>query len=840
MKKIIIKIITILLAFFAGIYYMGFLYNKGNLDMTSHMAEATLPVLYFSYDDQLTDPVYGYTKSIDPSCLRDGILPLDEDRTLQLLFETYNTKIKAVTFEVRSADTERLIQNGEPENLTKSGQSVEGTVKIKDLLEDGQEYLLILHVDLENREDVQYFVRVKNSSYHLVEDCLAFALDFHNATLDPDNDYPITQYLETDVGRTENSFSVIDIQSRYKNVVWSGMNVTETVKPTVTFQELEDDTVSLQLSYEVGRQNENDETEDYRVLDYFRLRKTNLRMYLLDYERTTERIFRADDTSFGTQSINLGIQWKDVEYLCNEEGSVVNFVVSDELWSFDIAQNKLSKVFSFKDGDDQRGLHDEFQIRLINIEDSGSMDFMVTGYMNRGRHEGETGAAVMRYDSLTNTTEELLFIESDQCYGILSRTAGELSYISYDDKMYLSYGETIYSIDLNAKTVETLTEELESDNYVISKAGDMIAWRHGDDLYASTRITTMDMKTGVRKTYTASEGELLRPLGFSGEDFLYGICRESDVSEDFAGNTLFPMYEVCIVNSKGENIRTFDYLSKNKYVLAAELENNRIRLSCVEKTGEGAYQEALPEAITSNEEETTGNIVLAENVDPAKKLEWSFEFQGQAQGKRKEILPKQVLFEDQRTIALEETANMEYHAYGRGRIQGVYGELREAVKAAYETMGAVTDAEGAVVWKRGGRKTRSLLELSGGCEPVNANDSLEAGLKLLLEQEGVYVDVSKALAEGARPYEILRKNSKQQAENLTGCNLSSVLYYVSQGGYVLAMTDAKTAQIITGYDAQNIYVLDALSGQVTKVGMKDAAEQYETAGNVFFAFRSFT
>ena len=50
------------------------------------------------------------------------------------------------------------------------------------------------------------------------------------------------------------------------------------------------------------------------------------------------------------------------------------------------------------------------------------------------------------------------------------------------------------------------------------------------------------------------------------------------------------------------------------------------------------------------------------------------------------------------------------------------------------------------------------------------------------------------------------------------------------------MTDARRAEVIVGYDAQNIYVLDAVSGTVTKIGQKDAAAKYEAVGNVFFSF----
>ena len=68
MKKIIIKIITIIIAFLLGIVSMSYLYNKGNLDMTAHMSEATLPVLYFEHEGNLINPTYGYTSDVDATC----------------------------------------------------------------------------------------------------------------------------------------------------------------------------------------------------------------------------------------------------------------------------------------------------------------------------------------------------------------------------------------------------------------------------------------------------------------------------------------------------------------------------------------------------------------------------------------------------------------------------------------------------------------------------------------------------------------------------------------------------------------------------------------------------
>lgn len=834
MKKIVIKIITIIFTFFAGIVFMSFYYNKGNLDMTAHMAEAALPILYFESGAEDVNPTYGYTAEADASCMRSAIVPLDDNRVLGIALEKYNAEIEKVSYEVRSLDMERLIQNGDAENLEESDGFLRGSIKIKDLLENDEEYLLIFHVKTKDYEDVKYFTRITNCSYELVEACTDFSKEFHDATLDPENDYPITQYLETDNSVKDTTLAYVDIHSKYKTVIWGGMKVTQSQEPVITYLELEDDVAALNLDYQVIYENPDGEIEKYQVKDYFRIRSTSMRVYLLDYERTAERIFSGESDILQEKSLNLGLQWREIPYMSNEEGSVVNFVVSGELWSYDVAQNKLSKVFSFKEGDDKRGLHDEFEIQLVNMEDSGSMDFIVKGYMNRGRHEGVTGTAVMRYDSLTNTTEELLFIESTQCAEVLIQTVGKLLYISFDDQMYLSVAGNVYAVDLNVRNVEMLAENLSSGSYVISRAGDMLAWQHGEDRFSSAQITTMDMKTGVRHTYTAEEGEYLRALAFNGNDFVYGVCRESDVAEDFAGDTLFPMYQVKIVDSSGASIRDFDYSSKNKYVISADVQNNRIDLQCVSKNADGSYAETLAEAITSTEEEPVSAIALSERKDDVKKIEKVFNFEISAAGKMKVVNPKQILFEGSRTITIENTEEQSYHAYGKGKVIGIYSQIREAVMTAYEEMGVVTDQNGNVVWERGGRKSRSVLELADGTEPVAAADSLEASIRLLLEQEGIYADVRSALNTGSSAYEILQQNSKKRPENFTGCNLSSVLYYISNENYVLVMTDADSAEIIVGYDTQNIYVLDPLNGQVTKEGQKDAAERYTAAGNVFF------
>lgn len=65
---------------------------------------------------------------------------------------------------------------------------------------------------------------------------------------------------------------------------------------------------------------------------------------------------------------------------------------------------------------DARDIYDENNIRIINIDSSGNMTFLLCGYMNRGKHEGECGVAVYTYDAATTSITERLYVETQEAF----------------------------------------------------------------------------------------------------------------------------------------------------------------------------------------------------------------------------------------------------------------------------------------------------------------------------------------------------------------------------------------------------------------------------------------
>ena len=779
MKKTVLKIVSVLAAFFLGVLGMGYYLMAGNTDSTAHMASASLPLIYLERNGRSLNLMHGYTKSMDASYIRDAVLPLPESREISVRIESPDTAVRGVHYEVRSTDTERLIEDGELTELERDGSEIRATFQLMDLLEDGGEYLLVIRLELEQGQEAYYYTHIANVGSTHLEECLELVDTIHNALFDKNNTVSIAQYMETDSTADNNTLDHVTIHSRYNQMIWADMEVQAPEGEVRTYiTEIEDSVASVRLEYEV----------------------------------------------------------EDVEYRKNQEENIVGFVQNGQLWSYDAAQNKLSLVFGFREGDDLRGSYGEHAIRILDVDESGSMNFLVYGYMNRGPHEGETGVALYTYDALANSVEERVFLESSRSFEALQAELNDLAYVNNRQQFYLYLDGSIFRIDLNTLEYETAATEVGAESCVVSSDGRFAAWQQENSLYESGSVSVMDLETGSRRSISAQEGCYIQALGFMGTDFIYGEARQSDVQQDIAGNWQFPMGRVVIQDQYGEELRVSDYEALGKFVVSISIEDNRISLECVQRSADGGFEEAVPETITSRDVENVEKISLETQNSGDKKREYYFSLaEGHGTGRLRQLAPEQVLFEGSRTLSLEtDTADERYYAYGfDGSFLGAYQKANEAILEAYDAMGCVVDSSQEYIWKRGGRRTRA--ELSGMENPQqNAGESsLQAALEILLGTQQIYSDVEAYLAEGYTPYEILAEQMNGRVLDLSGCSVSMIQYYISQGYPVLAMQGGNAAELITGYDQQNIIVTDPLTGESSRRGINDSTQMYEELGNLF-------
>lgn len=161
-----------------------------------------------------------------------------------------------------------------------------------------------------------------------------------------------------------------------------------------------------------------------------------------------EEIFRGEGDQISKDMIDLGIRSENVSYKTNETGNVICFVQQGELWSYNQIENNLTRVFSFRsqEGMDIRENYQEHDIRILRVDEGGSLDFVVYGYMNCGEHEGQVGVSVCHYDGVTNTVEEMLFVPTTLSYEIVKEQIGKLMYVSDSGVFYLTVSNQVYRI----------------------------------------------------------------------------------------------------------------------------------------------------------------------------------------------------------------------------------------------------------------------------------------------------------------------------------------------------------------------------------------------------------
>ncbi len=838
MKKLMLRIASIAAAFLLGMAGMSYFLMAGNTDSTAEMDSATLPLVYMKLENRNLNLLHGYTKSMDAATMRDAVYPLPEDRTVSFRVEYPDAKVQELRYEVRSIDTSRLIEDGEITDYSRSGRTLEVRLKLKDLLDDDEEYLLVIHLGLEKNQEAYYYTHVKKITETHLDECLSFVEEIHSALFDKNNTVSIAQYLESDDSISNKSLAHVSIHSKYKQLIWGNMEVQEPDEASVRtyLTEVDASVASVRLEYPVTYVNDDGKTEIYEVIESYRVRYTQQRMYLLNYDRKVDRLFEASADLFTKKGLDLGILNTTVEYKKNDEENVVGFVQNGQLWCYDVTQNKLSLVFGFRDGDDLRSLCGEHDIRILQVDESGSMDFLVYGYMNRGLHEGENGIALYRYDALTNAVEERVFIESRSSFAVLSSELGSMAYVNSENQFYLSLNGSVLCIDLNTLEYRTIAEGIASESAMLSKDGHLAAWHKENSLYASESVAVLNLNTGESREIQARDGYYIRALGFMGTDFIYGEARQSDVQKGLTGNELFPMGRIFIENETGEIIREFDYESQGKYVTDISIESNRISMNCVQKNADGSYETADPEPITNKTTETTVKIELETKTSDAKEQEYYFALSGtRGSGKLRTPTPKQVVYEGSRTLTRDpEAAGNWYYVYRfDGTFAGAFASANTAVQTAYENMGIVVDAQQEVLWTRGGRKTRTDLGAFSNPQQQDGESSLQAALEILLGTQKVYSDIGTYLAKGDTPYEILTEQTSGRVLDLSGCSVSMVLFYVSEGYPVLALEGGSSAELITGYDQQNIIVTDPLTGESSKRGLNDSTQQFSDLGNLF-------
>lgn len=831
MKKSI-KPVVLLLVFFAALWGFGVTMNQTNEDMTTTMPGATLPTVSFLYQGVEQNELYGYVKEMDMTRVRDSILPLGQDREVSLCIQSYGAKITQAAYEIRSLDGQRLVADKKLDDLRKDGDALYADFTVQNLLEENEEYLLVLRLEADERP-VYFYTRIMQTSSYSVDECMLFALQFHEYTFRDDAGQFIPTYMDPATGDAT-TLHYVDLSCTLRQITWADFEGEKLFEPKLSFKEINASYNVLTLRYMLKSSNVSGETEYYNVEEYYRLRNTETRMYVLNFERTMNQIFSLEN-SFLTENknIQLGIRDVDVTYRSNEAGDVVAFVQEGELWCLNSGSAELARVFSFRSpsGFDPREDNNQHDIHIVRLDEAGSVDFIVYGYMNRGEHEGEVGVGVFHYDGISHTLEEDVFIPVNQSYEILKAELGQMIYENDQDILSLMLNGSVYQISLETLEIQKLVENLRGDCFAVSESGRFLVWIAGEDSERSSSMNLIDFATGKRNSIEEDEQYYVKPLAFIGEDLIYGLNEKGDWNE--------PMQAIRIVNAESGNVDELKtYKPVGTLIREIRIASAQIEVELVQEVA-GKYYYAGMDTIMNREADELGNVHVSTTATEVKQTQVQLVIKNRAAtNKFKRMTSQLLLLEENRLVELEEEPVTErYYVYAKGRVHLATDRLSEAILLANDLLGVVVDQHQQYMWKRAHKTAQSAFTRLSVNEGDENAGSLAQCLSMILKYEGKTASVSERIESGEEPLSILQELLPDaRVLDLTGCGVDAMVYYISEGKPVLAMTGEKEAVLLVGYSGSNISYYDPATQRVRSISMEEADRMFSASGNTYLGY----
>ena len=824
--------------FFVSLLFFNVILNKTEKPITTTaMASPTLPIVTMEALGKPMSQLHGYRSEMDACYMRDAVIPLGSDRRLPITIDTYGYEVDGISYEIRSLDTTRKIAETTIENFVQADDMINISPVIENLVEDGEEYLLVLK--LSHGDDViNYYTRILIPQDCYEQECLDFVTNFHNVALS-DSYESLATYIEP-TGEEKDSLSYVSIHSSIDNIGWKNFNGSLYNEPVVEMKDINPN-YSVIVFYYIMKSETEDTEKYFNVEEYFKVRYTSDRIYLLDYHRTMDEILDTSSSILTGNVLNLGMVSNDLNYLSNETGSIVAFVHSGSLYEYNQNTGRLIRIFGFRGEDliDPRTNYDEHNILILNIDESGTLDFVVYGYMNAGTHEGESGINLYHYDSVKDLATEQVFIPSTNSYQILNARFSNLLYLNTNHVFYIMVDGTLLQVNLETLATKEVVSSLSDNQYASSKSSRYFAWM--DDENITKNLHIMDLETG--ETFDISGGdEYLRPVDFIDEVLIMGYVRSSDVSTDAAGVEIYPMHKLSICdisNGKAESI--YEYEKSGHYVLSAKKDGTTLILNRIKKEQDG-YVTASDDTIrnTSGETNKEVGVGLASDENGIENLQITMAELSGKENKYSYAVADAALAGDQMIISISTSqTEKKYFSYVGSDVIYAGSNVQNAIIAADEQMGIVVDSQQNYIWKRGRVAIKSAIRnIAVGSSDQDANSSAQS-LSAMLVLQGENIEVNQLLAQGQTPISILSGCLENcTVLDLTGCSLSEVLYYVSLGEPVYARCGENEAVLIIGYDALNIVVFDPATGGNRKIGMNDATALFESQGNVFISYLS--
>lgn len=808
-------------------------------------SSATFPIMTVRTQGYDINVLHGYNSNLKASLNRESVTPIGIDKQIQLIIEENETNVRKLRYELRKVNDSALMESDEISVLEDTKEGTIATLTFSSSIEQRQEYALKVTAITKEGKKIHYFTHMKYyGDESFLKEKIDFVMDFHNSTFKSNKLDEISSYLELSYSAENNDYASIDITSSKEKVGWGKLQPEVVSEVVPTIKEFNIETAAVCLDYFVKLSPKNGDEQICKVKEFFRVRYSGGRMYLLKYDRDLETLFSPKYVDAKSNQIRLGIgdkSHKQVVYA--EDHSRIAFVTAGELWSYSVTENTMYRVFSFRgDGTDYiRAGYDQHDIRVISIDEQGNMDFVLYGYMNSGDYEGCVGMLWYKYYAGEQRMEEQVFIPMETTYQILKENLDSFMYVNDAQVFYFSVQNVIYYYDKVSKQIKAVVKNVADGDYcyVEGEEGGLLAWQGDSDNLKSQEIILMDLDTKKKQSIKTKENEHIQLVGSIDSNIVYGISSVKDQSIEADGSVLEPMYKIIIADKEGKVLK--EYKENNIYITKAYVEENVVKLERVKESG-GSYVKIKEDSIQNQMMQTTEPIGIAmhllsyDSMETYIYMNTSYELAANPSV----VNVKSTLITENSIVRLEgnEKEMPRYYVYAEGVILEAYDTPAKAIMAAEDAMGVVINEQNQIVYERAGKVNSKEI---GSLEKITCSSGINskaACVGMVLKYNHLSANTEKLAASDKSVYGLLKENMGDTVSvvNLRGCTLDEVLYFVSGNKPVIAVTGGESMVLITGYTESTVSYFNPSSGVTETKSLATAQTMFEAAGNVFISY----
>jgi ribosomal protein S17E len=791
MKKRIVILISV---FFVFLIFFEFILNYEKHGDTLSASEATLPVVATKAGGREVNFMYGFTKKMDKTLCLGPETPISGNK-IDLSVYTYEMSIDNAEYQLLKIEDQKVVSSGSIE--LKGDRSLKEASIDFENIESGRQYFLVIKLSTKDK-NLRYYSRVVSGSENGIRGCMDFADSIHKAAIGKDRT-TLSSYMESASTAVDNSLDHVNITSSIDQTAYNSLDLEQDGASIYSVNEYLNGNMEITINSIL--KDKNNPAIKYSVTEYMRTKYSTEKMRLMDYDRHMEKIFDPDNTKVAEQSISVGIADKDLNFISNETGNIVAFVMNGSVYEYNQNTGVITSLYSFTSKLENIRYTSGYQghgIRLLSIDEGGSVSFTVYGYMSSGAHEGNNGIGVYHYDDGRKVTEEDIFINSDASYQFLKQEYSDSLYISGSDKYYIMSDDKIYEMSADKKKTKVILAGLKEGQYIRSKNSRFVSW--SDSKAGSDKITTMDLEDGSKMETKADGGDYIFPLVYMQQDLVYGKAKKEDIVNNPDGSITAPMYEIDIAEISDKKVETEKtYPQNGVYVTSVVLDGSSLTLNRVTRTGKGLV-DAGQDVIKNTFEEGKKTVSFETDFDSKAGTIRNF-VMGKKAGIHaiSSLKAKAIMTADENNFELDiPSIDDKYIIIVGDKIVSIENDLLTAIQNADKINGTVIDSRQKTVWAKSRKDYCSNIEVT----------SSDMDIMMAKSKKGVkYLD-------------------------LTGCTMKQMFFYVSNR-YPVYTETKNGSYLIIGYDALGVTTYDQKSGSYQTTTRSNLENMIQQKGNIF-------